>query len=520
MKLVTNPEMRSIDKTAIKKLKIPGITLMENAGIGLFNIIRKQFKGLDNLKIGIICGKGNNGGDGFVVARLLIKGGAEVNTFLLGKAEEVKGDAKTNLDALLKAGCQIIELKNEKNIKSFDTRSCNFDLLVDAIFGTGFSGKITGIPEKVIKLMNKSGVPILSADIPSGVNADDGSVDGTCVKASFTGTMCLPKRGLFLYPGKDYAGDIYIIDIGAPAKLWNNLPLELLEPSDISKVFPIRPDNSNKGSFGKVFVLAGSQNMTGAAGLTALSALKIGAGLVRLGIPESINRIIKSLPREIITVSLPATKDGTFSKEGESRILEEISKATVVVVGPGLSTSDELKTLLKSLLPGIKVPLIIDADGLNNLSAKDIKKVKCPLIITPHPGELSRLTGLSISGIQATRIDTAFKFAKAMNVVLVLKGAPTIISYNNKGYLNPFYNSALAKAGTGDVLTGIIAGLLAQKLKPVDAARCGVWVHSMAAELISRKLTKYSVLAEDIIKSIPLAIKSLNLTTGELGAPR
>ncbi|MDD2890614.1 MAG: NAD(P)H-hydrate dehydratase [bacterium] len=505
MKLLTSEQMRNIDKTAIEKLGVPGTVLMENAGVKLFEIIHEELHHAKNPRIAIICGKGNNGGDGFVLARHLLNNKISTDVFLLGNSNEVKGDAKINLDILLKSGHKIIEITNEKKIPSLKT----YDLLVDAIFGTGFTGKITGIAEKIITNMNNSDIPIFSVDVPSGLNANYGSVQGVCVKASFTATMCLPKRGLVLYPGKDYTGDVYIIDIGVPPELFTDIDTNIIEPDDIKKILPVRSDNSNKGSFGKVFILAGSKGMTGAPALTSLSALKMGAGLVRLGIPESLNDIVKYLAKEVITVSLPDTSEGKLSIKAKDKILKEISNATVVVIGPGLSVSKEIKELLQSILPKIRVPLIIDADGLNNLFLSDIKKLTCPVIITPHPGELSRLINLPISDIQAKRIDIVSTVVQDSNITLVLKGAPTVIAYKKETYLNPVYNSALAKAGTGDVLTGIIAGLLAQKLSPVNAAKVGVWVHANAAEIMSKKSTKYSVLASDIIKAIPLAIKNI-----------
>ena len=526
MKLVTPKEMKEIDKKAIEELGIPGAVLMENAGLGLFEIIQEEFitpqgsggfrgEGICPLplRVGIVCGKGSNGGDGFVLARHLSNNGVVVSIFLLGKIQDIKGDALTNLNILLNTGFKVEEMTTKKDVQRFSQICNQFDLIVDAIFGTGFKGKVKGVAKEIINILNKSGVPILAVDVPSGMNANDGSIEGVCVQADFTGTMCLPKRGLFLYPGKDYAGDIAVIDIGVPPKLWNNINLELLESTELQDLLPLRPANSHKGTFGTVFILAGSRGMTGAATLTALSTLKVGAGLVRLGIPESLNSILEEKATEVITVPLPETSEGTLTVSGFNRIMEEINKATVVAIGPGLSTHPDTRMLIQKLVPKISLPLIIDADGLNNLTLDVLRKIKKGTVITPHIGELSRLTGLTTSDIRQSRIDIASHLAKEFNLTLTLKGAPTIIASVSRAYLNPTYNSGLASAGSGDVLTGMIAGLLAQGLKPIDAARLGVYLHGLAGDIAAKKLTEYSMLAGDVMAFIPEAINKLQKKT-------
>ncbi len=522
MKIVTPAEMKEIDRKAIQGLGIPGAVLMENAGLGLFEIIQEEscpqdssdgqeeFENLNELRVGIVCGKGNNGGDGFVLARHLLNSGAEVEIFLLGKVQEIKGDARINLNILLKSGYKITEITSKKDIATLKKHIHNeIGFLVDAIFGTGFKGKAKGIPSDVINIINDSDIPVLAVDVPSGLNAETGEVEGACVYADFTGTMCLPKRGLFLYPGKDYAGTVDVIDIGVPPHLWKHIKLGLLEPNEVCNLLPQRSDNSNKGTFGKVFAIAGSRGMTGAAALTGLSALKIGAGLVRLGIPESLNPILEAKATEVITVPLSETKDGTLGLGAMEKIMDEVNKATVLVMGPGLSTNPETRALVQELIPKINLPLVIDADGLNNLTPDILKKIKADTIITPHPGELAKLTGLSIQDIQKSRIEVAGRFAREFKVTLVLKGVPTIVASENGSYLNPMYNSALAKGGSGDVLTGVIGGLLAQGLTTLDASMLGIWLHGRAGELAREELTEYGVLASDVMELLPEAIKEL-----------
>jgi len=510
MKLVTPDEMKKIDSKAIQELGIPGVVLMENAGLGLFEIIQEEFEDLNELRVGIVCGKGNNGGDGFVLTRHLLNSRVDVQVFLLGKVQEIKGDARINLNILLKSGYKITEITSKKNIATLKKHICSgYTLLVDAIFGTGFKGKAEGIPKEIINIINSSETPVLAIDVPSGLNASTGEVKGVCVQADFTGTMCLPKRGLFLYPGKEYAGTVYIVDIGVPPYLWEHINLELLEHEELHNLLPPRTDNSNKGTFGKVFVLAGSRGMTGASALVGLSALRVGAGLVRLGIPESLNPILETKATEVITVPLPETDNGTLSFSSMDKIMNEINKATVIVIGPGLSTNSETKALVQKLVAKVNLPLVLDADGLNNLTPNILKKIKAPVVITPHPGELARLTGLSIQDIQKSRVEVASQFAKEFKTTLVLKGAPTIIASEERGYLNPMYNSALAKGGSGDVLTGVIGGLLAQGLSPLDAGKLGVWLHGKAGEIAREKLTEYGVLASDVMELLPEAIKEL-----------
>jgi hydroxyethylthiazole kinase-like uncharacterized protein yjeF len=507
MKVVSPTEMKEIDRKAIFDVGIPGCVLMENAGRGIVQIIKDKFKELDNLKVAIVCGRGNNGGDGFVIARWLKNQGAEPHIFLLGNKEDVKGDAKTNLDIILKMGFKIREIKKSKDIPKFN----QFDLLVDAIFGTGFKGSVEGIPKEVIDSMNNAGIPILAVDVPSGLDASNGGVEGSCIKAAFTCTMALPKRGLLLYPGREYTGELHVIDISVPRELYGEINLELLESTEMRLLLPKRPPDGHKGSFGRIFMLAGSVGMTGAACLSSMAALRIGAGLVFLGIPESLNSILEEKVTEVITKPLPETESKTFGLAAFDLICDEFSESDVLVMGPGLGRHEETAGLIRKILPKISVPTIIDADGINNLTLDDLKAVKGPIMITPHPGELSRLMGRSVKEIQRDRIEAAKSTAKELGLPVVLKGASTIIAVpDGKTYINPTGNSGLATAGSGDVLTGIIAGLLAQGLSLADAARLGVYIHGLAGDIAADKKTEYGMIASDVLEAIPEAIVALN----------
>ena len=506
MKVVSPSEMKQIDRKAIFDIGIPGCVLMENAGRGTVQIIKDKFKELRNLNVAIVCGRGNNGGDGFVIARWLKNQGAEPHVFLIGNKEDVKGDAKTNLDIIVKMGFNIKEIKESKDIPKFD----EFNLIVDAIFGTGFKGSVEGIPKEVIDSINNAGIPILAVDIPSGLDASTGNIEGSCIKANYTCTMALPKRGLLLYPGREYVGELHVIDIGVPKELYEGIDLELLESTEMKLLLPKRPPDGHKGSFGRIFMLAGSVGMTGAACLSSLAALKMGAGLVFLGVPESLNSILEEKLTEVITKPLPETEAKTLGMAAFEPICDELNRTDVLVMGPGLGKHEETAKLIKKILAKITIPTIIDADGINNLTLNDLKAIKKPIMITPHPGELSRLIGKSVGEIQRDRVEVAKSTAKELNLPVVLKGASTIIAVPDaKTYINPTGCSGLATAGSGDVLTGIIAGLLAQGLSLADAARLGVYIHGLAGDMVADKKTEYGMIASDVLEAIPEATQSL-----------
>ncbi len=511
MKVATPDEMRIIDRIASEEIGIPVEVMMENAGRGVTHLIEKIFKSLNGLKVAIVCGKGNNGGDGLVVARHLINRNASPTVFLLCKKEEVKGAAKVNLNILEKMKVDINELASEHDVLEFAESFRYFDLIVDAIFGTGFKGKPSGVYELTINAINESGVPVIAVDVPSGLNCYNGQVEGACVKANYTCTMGVPKRGLYLFPGRDYAGEIHIVDIEVPKSLYKKIKLETIEKENVKLLLPHRPQFSHKGTFGKVLVIAGSIGMTGAASLTSLSCLKIGAGLCYLAIPQSLNQILESLLKEVITIPLPETDKKILSIKALDTLLLWAEKCDVLAIGPGLGRHEELHEIITKIIFEIEKPAVIDADGLNNLTYEDIKKLNGKnIVITPHPGELSRLINMSVDEINKNRVDIAERVAKETGIVVALKGAPTIIaSPSGDLYMNLTGNSGLASGGTGDVLTGMIAGLLAQGLKPFEAALCGVYLHGLAGELASKEKTEYSVIASDVMEKIPEALKEV-----------
>ena len=510
MRLVSNQEMKKIDQWSIKSLRIPGIVLMENAGRGCVDVLEKYFA-LKNLKVLIVCGKGNNGGDGFVMARHLQNRGTIAKIILPGKGNKLTGDSLINYELAKKTKIDVYETTDLNKIKRINN-TFHPDVLIDAIFGTGFKGTPEGIYFKLIEMINKSEAFVFSIDIPSGINGDNGQFEKICVIADATATMCLPKQGNYLYPGRAFCGDLYTIDIGVPYSLINQSYPQVIEFEDIYQLLPFRPPDGNKGTFGQILIVAGARGFSGAAAMAAKSSLKAGAGLVRLASPKSIIQVLESKLLEIVKVPLPETNEETISSKAIDTLLPFLDRTDVVLIGPGITTHPETAKFLLRFLPQVKVPLIIDADAINIIAQnmKFVDKIRAPYIFTPHPGELSRLIKMTPQKINEHRIDLAPKIAKDLGGVLVLKGAPTIIaSPQGDTYLNPTGNSGLASAGSGDVLAGMITGFLAQKMTPMQASILGVFLHGLCADLAMDKSNEYSLTAGDLIDYIPKSINHI-----------
>ena len=511
MQIVLNAsEMAAIDRTAIEEIKIPGIVLMENAGRGVVDEIENFLGEVAEKQILIFCGKGNNGGDGYVIARHLYNQGANVAVFLAGEKEKIKGDAQINLKILENMGLEVHEIFSLDQIPSFP----HIDLIVDALLGTGVTGPVVGFLGKLIEFMNELGAPIISVDLPSGMETDTGAVHGSCIKAEMTVTMAHLKTGLLFSPARDLAGEIVVVDISVPPEVSDRLHKHrfLLESEDIRSRLPQRKLDAHKTNFGKVVVFAGSVGMTGAATLTSISSLQVGAGLTKLGIPASLNSILEQKVTEVMTVPLAETNQQSISLKAKDQISELLDWADVLAVGPGLSTHPDTIEFVKWILTSLKKPMVLDADGLNALkkSPQLIKEYPAELIITPHPGELSRLINLSIADIEKDRLNVARNFAKEWGKVIVLKGGPTIIAAPNGDlFINSTGNPGMATGGSGDVLTGIIAGLLAQKLSALDAALVGVYIHGLAGDIAADDLSQMGMIAGDISYYLPAAIKEL-----------
>ncbi len=524
MKLVTSAQMKNIDAQSIETYHIPGLELMERAGLGTAELCKKLLGDPKGKKVFVFCGKGNNGGDGLVVGRYLTKWKAKVQIFLLSKKDELKGDPRTNLNKAIKFKLPIRQVIKLEDLPE----ELNCHLIVDAIFGTGFKGEVSGLEKEVIQKINSSRIPVVAVDIPSGLNADTGKFHPVCVKATATTTMGFPKIGQFFFPGKEYCGDVTVAEIGlSPRALEEEkIDLNLMTEPEVKSFLPARPGHIHKGDCGKIFVLAGSVGYTGAACLASLSALRSGAGLVVLGVPQSLNSIFEAKLTEVITRPLPDVgQKGHLALRGLGEIKPYLDWADCLAIGPGLGQHFQTFELVRRLITTrINKPLVLDADGLNAFARQPemLKDLPFPLIITPHPGELSRLIGQSVAEIEKKRVDIARQTAQDFNLVLVLKGAPTVIAEpGGQVYVNPTGNSGMATAGCGDVLTGIITGLMAQKLmlekdKPVsetvlESALAGVYLHGLAGDLAKASKTPYSMIAGDIQEKIPEAFAKLTL---------
>jgi len=506
MRVVTNAEMKKIDSWAIRKLGITGPVLMENAGRGCIEVLQHYFD-LPGLKVLVICGKGNNGGDGFVIARHLLNRRALVMTVLLGQERLLKGDALRNFRLLQGASHETQCVSRIKQLQSLSS-TFNPDVIIDAVFGTGFTGSPEGIYGQAIEFMNESDAFIFSIDIPSGINGNDGLCAGTCVIADATATMCLPKRGHYLFPGRAFCGELHVIDIGIPyASIEEGFP-RTVECEDIFSLLPFRPPDGNKGTFGSVLVIAGARGFSGAAAMASYAALKAGAGLVRLAVPRGIIDSLEGRPLEVIKIPLPQTDAESISPAAMENIKPFLKSSSAVVIGPGITTHPETAVFLKTLLPEIRIPCIIDADAINIIAQypEIAAKMNAPLIMTPHPGEFARLIRSTPRKINQNRFDFVAKYAGKFNCVLVLKGAPTLVAApDGRIYVNTTGNSGLASAGSGDVLVGLIGGFVAQRKALLDAAVTGVFMHGLAADQAMEENNEYALTAADLLEQIPRA---------------
>jgi NAD(P)H-hydrate epimerase len=528
MKVVTAQEMQGIDRKTIRKIGLPGHVLMERAGVAVAAKVKELF---ERKKTIILAGGGNNGGDGLVAARELLNAKWHVKVLLFTKENRLSPDCLSQFKLARQMG---VSVEFRTGITEKDLHGA---VIVDAMIGTGLNKAIEGDMAKVIAFLNNSGSQVISVDIPSGISSDSGQVMGVAVKAGHTVTFGLPKRGHLLHPGADFTGKLFVENIGFPEDLLtsDDLNVELLEKGMLAHLIPERPRYSHKGDYGHVLVVAGSRGKTGAAFMAAKACMRTGAGLVTIGVPESLMDIVQGRVTEEMTLPLPDSGDGTLSARAGNTILRFLSeRADVLCVGPGIGVSDETGKMMAEIIQSSRAPMVIDADGINSLSkagtrgegTKDLlKKVPAPVILTPHPGEMARLllgaegkgqraTGKSISDLRAQierdRIDTAISFSKETGTCLILKGVPTVIAApRGKAFINSTGNPGMATAGSGDVLTGMVASFLAQGLDPLNASMLGVFMHGLAGDLAADTKSMPSLVASDIIDSLPTAFKEM-----------
>ncbi len=509
IELITGSQMASIDRRAVDS-GVPSIELMEAAGQGVTRVVENLLGDFQNRHIVILCGKGNNGGDGFVIARQAAQSRAKVQVFTATSAREITGDAKTNLDRLPPDIVQPVD-----HITTVQHALANADIAVDALLGTGIQGPPRGIYADLINALTRARCPIVAVDIPSGLNADTGEIEGACATATRTVTFARPRIGHFFYPGRARCGNLHLIDIGIPPSAIEaeRIRTSLIDNRRCARLLPHREPDVHKGDCGRVYILAGSVGLTGAAALSANAALKGGAGLVTLGVPKSLNDILETKVTEAMTQPLPEIKKvRCLSLRARCEIQRACCTADSIAIGPGLGTHRETVELIRRLVRDLRSPAVIDADALNALAGDlaAVRACKTPLVLTPHIGEFARLTGYSISEMQRDPIARATEFATDVGATTVLKGAPTIVATpEGRAHINPTGNPGMATGGTGDVLTGLLAALIGQGLNPSDAACTAVYLHGLAADIAAKKTGQISLIASDIIENFAAAIHQI-----------
>lgn len=511
MWLVTPEQMQELDRRTIHDAKIPGTTLMERAGTGVVTHLLQHFGSPKGKKVVVCCGKGNNGGDGLVVARLLLSKGANLKVILMAPYQELSKDAKTMYRRLTKKAkpSQVLVRPSQEILESL-TQDAH--ILIDGLLGTGLSSSLRDPYATAITAMNASHAYTVAVDIPSGLDSQTGAILGTAVKADLTVTFGCPKIGLYVGDAIDQVGHIEVVDIGIPDEYVQGLDpqTQLLTHELIRPLIPPRRASAHKGTFGHVGIVAGSPGKAGAPAMAALGALRAGTGLVTVGTPQSVAPIVESKLLEIMTMALPETPEHLLGFESYPALVGFCHDKSALAFGPGLGVSSSTTKLLSHLLPQLDVPCVLDADALNNLVSHldSFSGMKQTPVLTPHPGEMARLLPhASSKTINDDRIGVARTFATTHRVILVLKGANTVIA-NTHGQIAicPIGNPGMASAGMGDVLTGMIAGLLAQGLPPWDAARTGVYLHALAGDLAAMTIGEPGLIASDVISAIPHAL--------------
>jgi hydroxyethylthiazole kinase-like uncharacterized protein yjeF len=514
MHLLTVDEMREMDRQTIESFGLPGRVLMENAGRGAARVLIKKFPDVFSKRVAIVAGRGNNGGDGFVIARYLAQAGVSVTVYLLSESSRLSGDAADNFNLLAGLNIPVREITDESGFNQVKTEMAHHQLWVDAIFGTGLNSEVKGFFKSVINFINGLNRPILSVDIPSGLDSDSGKTCGACIRTDVTVTFAFAKIGHIQLPGADYTGELHIIDIGIPPHIVENVRPQhhLISKDSIRTDLKPRACDIHKGGTGHVLVLAGSPGKTGAAAMTAMSALRSGAGLVTLGIPESLNSVVESQALEVMTIALAETETGALSDASIDTVLSLLENKKCLAFGPGIGTHPKTKQLVMRLIRECPVPMVIDADGINNIADNPeiLHNRKADIILTPHPGEMARMLNTTPKDVQENRIPFAKEFAVNHNVHLILKGALTLIAHpDGHVFINPTGNPGMASAGMGDVLTGMIAGFISQGYSLGTAARLSVYLHGDAADNLAVSKGPYGYLASDIMNQLPETIGGL-----------
>jgi NAD(P)H-hydrate epimerase len=507
-RILTAAEMASVDALTINRLGIPGSVLMERAGVAVADVCKYTVQNMQEPRIVVICGPGNNGGDGFVVARHLAENNAECEVFLLGDCKKIKGDAGRNLEIWQRLG---------HSVKPFDAKTLaaisRADLIVDAMLGTGAKGALRENFRQATVAINHSKAKVVAVDLPTGIDADTGAIDPDAVRAHHTVTFGALKIGLAFSPGRECAGEVTVADIGFPQTAFKKVSAKtfVLDQSCASTLLPERAANAFKNRCGQVLVIAGSTGMDGAAALASKAALIAGAGLVILAAPKSIANTIGASLYEVMKLPL-AEKNGMLSEPAWSAIAKKLDWANVVAVGPGIGQAEGTRKIVTKLVENFRGLLVIDADGLNVLAAEAslLKKRKGETILTPHPGEFGRLSGLSKAQILSNPVQVARNFAQALKIHLLLKGAPSVAALpDGRVFVNGAGNPGMATAGMGDVLTGVLAGLAGQIANAEHTLLLGMFAHSLAGDLAAENYGEISLTSGTVLEFLPFAFQEL-----------
>lgn len=515
MNVVTAAEMQAMDQYTIENFGLPGRVLMENAGRGATRSFLERIYDHDSGakwggRVGILAGRGNNGGDGFVMARYLAQNGLDTTVYLLTRQDRVKGDAAGNLKLLPALNIPVIEISDSQEFHRQQGDMAQVQYWIDALLGTGLKSVVKGFFKEVIEFVNRQKRPVFSVDLPSGLNSDTGRPCGISIQADATATFGFPKIGHLIFPGAGLCGTVDVIDIGIPPNVVAtiNAQQQLISAAMVQATLGRRSPEMHKGRAGHVLVVAGSTGKTGAAAMTAMAAMRVGAGLVTLGIPRSHNPVMENQLTEVMTAPLPDDGIGALGPEAFDAIAEVAQGKSCIALGPGLGTAQGTKDLTQRIIKEIDIPMVIDADGLNYLAvdAAVLLDRKAPAVLTPHPGEMARLINGNVSHVQGDRVSVARQFASQYRAVLVLKGARTLVA-DPYGivWINPTGNPGMAAGGMGDVLTGTIAGLLAQGGSPLAAAQSGVFLHGLSADLLTKD-HPWGYLATEVMHGLPKAI--------------
>ncbi|MGC8736483.1 MAG: NAD(P)H-hydrate dehydratase [Dissulfurimicrobium sp.] len=506
MLLATSKEMQVIDQSAAKDFAIPSLILMENAGRGATDLILRNYKERLARGVVILVGPGSNGGDGLVIARSLFQQGVKTEIFAF--CREFKGDSGVNYQIVKAFGIPIKWCLDEGDLPDLKDAAEDAGVIVDALFGTGLNRPLSGVFEVAVELVNASEAPVVSVDMPSGLSSDTGRPIGPVIMADMTVTMALPKLGQVIYPGVDYVGGLEVIDIGIPKAAVRKAGIKtlLLDREFVTETLRPRPPEGHKGTFGHVLVIAGSRGKSGAACLSALGALRAGAGLVTVACPVGIQPIVAQGLKEAMTEGLEEGDDGSVSANALARLESLLAGKKAAVIGPGLGLGDDVRQFMCEIIRTAPVPMVVDADALTAVGADHeiLMNARGPRVITPHPGEAARLLGCTSADVQRDRVAAVKMLSERSRAIAVLKGARTIISApDGRLAVNPTGNPGMAAGGMGDILGGIIGAFLAQGYSPWDAALLGVFLHGQAADRVAEKKGPFGYLASEVAEELP-----------------